>query len=160
MIAQGRNVFAGSDCPINTYGAAGRVYGWASAPCKPCPRNMVTDNATRVNTSSACINPDGFGYSSEGVSKCAPAFYAAKGTLKPCIRCECPQQPSFMMLPAARLPHSLRSPVLTPDTAVCLLLSLCRPRGPHNAHRPALPLGLHGRARQRRGHQSQRRHVR
>lgn len=24
--------------PINTYGAAGIVWGWAAAPCKPCPR--------------------------------------------------------------------------------------------------------------------------
>jgi hypothetical protein len=43
MIAQGANAFAGMDCPANTYGAAGRVYGLTSAPCKPCPRNMITD---------------------------------------------------------------------------------------------------------------------
>jgi hypothetical protein len=59
MIASGRNTFVGRDCPNNTYGAAGRVYGWASAPCKPCPRNMITDGLSRVNTSDACINPGG-----------------------------------------------------------------------------------------------------
>jgi hypothetical protein len=66
MIAQGKNLFVGKDCPVNTYGAAGKVYGWAAAPCKPCARNMITDGATRVNNSDVCINDDGFGYASEG----------------------------------------------------------------------------------------------
>jgi len=87
MIAQGRNVFKGMDCPENTYGAAGKVYGWAAAPCKPCPRNMITDGLTNVNNSDVCINPDGFGYASEGASRCAPGFYASKGSRKACKRC-------------------------------------------------------------------------
>lgn len=68
MIAAGRNVFSGTDCPVNTYGVAARMYGRAAAPCKPCPRNMITDSAARVNSSDACVNPDGFGYASEGES--------------------------------------------------------------------------------------------
>jgi hypothetical protein len=66
MIAQGANKFAAQDCPINTYGAAGIVYGWAAAPCKPCARNMITDGAVKVNNSDVCVNDDGFGYASEG----------------------------------------------------------------------------------------------
>jgi hypothetical protein len=66
MLAQGKNQFVGKDCPENTYGAAGKVYGWAAAPCKPCPRNMITDGARKVNNSDVCINDDGFGYASEG----------------------------------------------------------------------------------------------
>ena len=87
MIAQGKNQFVGKDCPPNTYGAAGKVYGWAAAPCKPCPRNMITDGASRVNNSDVCINDDGFGYASEGASRCAPGFYSAKGSRKPCQQC-------------------------------------------------------------------------
>lgn len=67
MIAAGANGYVGSDCPANTYGAAGKVYGLTAAPCKPCPRNMITD-MVRVNNSDECINPDGFGYASEGES--------------------------------------------------------------------------------------------
>jgi hypothetical protein len=66
MIAAGANAYHASDCPENTYGASGKVYGLVAAPCKPCPRNMITDGLTRVNNSDACINPDGFGYASEG----------------------------------------------------------------------------------------------
>ena len=71
MIAQGNNLFVGKECPINTYGAAGKVYGWAAAPCKPCPRNMITDGATRVTSMDVCVNDNGFGYASEGTSGCA-----------------------------------------------------------------------------------------
>ena len=87
MLAQGKNQFVGKDCPENTYGAAGKVYGWAAAPCKPCPRNMITDGARKVNNSDVCINDDGFGYASEGASRCAPVFYSAKGSRKPCQQC-------------------------------------------------------------------------
>ena len=87
MIAQGKNQFVGKDCPVNTYGAAGKVYGWAAAPCKPCPRNMITDNATKVSNADVCVNDDGFGYASEGASRCAPGFYSAKGSRKPCQQC-------------------------------------------------------------------------
>lgn len=87
MIAAGNNIFTASDCPANTYGAAGKVYGLVAAPCKPCPRNMITNGLTNVNTSDLCINPDGFGYASEGASRCAVGFYALKGSRKPCQRC-------------------------------------------------------------------------
>jgi len=87
MIAQGKNLFVAKDCPANTYGAAGKVYGWAAAPCKPCPRNMITDGLIKVNTSDACINDDGFGYASEGASRCAPGFYSRKASRKPCQQC-------------------------------------------------------------------------
>jgi hypothetical protein len=87
MIADGKNTFSGKDCPINTYGASGKVYGLVAAPCKPCPRNMITDLKTRVNSSDVCINDDGFGYASEGASRCAPGFFAIKGSRKPCKQC-------------------------------------------------------------------------
>jgi len=87
MIAQGHNKFAGMECPVNAYGASGKVYGLTAAPCKPCPRNMITDGQTRVNNSDACINDDGFGYASEGASRCAPGFYSAKGSRRPCLMC-------------------------------------------------------------------------
>lgn len=41
------------------------MFGWMSAPCKPCPRNMVTDGTKKTNASE-CVNANGFGYSSEG----------------------------------------------------------------------------------------------
>ena len=78
MIAQGRNQFVGKPCPENTYGAADKVYGWAAAPCKPCPRNMITDGATMVSNSSVCINDNGFGYASEG-----------EWALLACLPCAC-----------------------------------------------------------------------
>ena len=87
MVMQGKNQFAAMSCPENTYGASGRVYGWAAAPCKPCPRNMITDGLTNVNTSDACINPDGYGYASEGASRCSLGFYSLKGSRKPCQQC-------------------------------------------------------------------------
>jgi hypothetical protein len=41
----------------------------------------------RVNNSDVCINDDGFGYASEGASRCAPGFYSAKGSRRPCQQC-------------------------------------------------------------------------
>lgn len=87
MISQGKNLFVGIDCPENTYGAAGKLYGWAAAPCKPCARNMITDGLTNSNNSDSCINPDGFGYATEGASRCAPGFYSLKASRKPCQQC-------------------------------------------------------------------------
>lgn len=66
MVAQARNSFKGVQCPVNTYGVASRVYGWTAAPCKPCPRNMITDGVAGSTTMDACINPGGYGYASEG----------------------------------------------------------------------------------------------
>jgi hypothetical protein len=66
MIVAGRNTFKGLDCPANTYGGSGRMYGWSAAPCKPCPRGMITDGVSGATNSDACINPGGFGYASEG----------------------------------------------------------------------------------------------
>lgn len=66
MIASGHNVFSAMDCPANAYGVSSKMYGLTAAPCKPCPRNMITDGVERVTDSDACINPDGFGYASEG----------------------------------------------------------------------------------------------
>jgi hypothetical protein len=66
MIASGKNNFTGMDCPINTYGASAIVWGWAAAPCKPCPRNMITDGLEKQSSMDACVNPDKFGYQSEG----------------------------------------------------------------------------------------------
>jgi hypothetical protein len=68
MISQGNNQFSAVPCPKDTYGAADKVWGWAAAPCKPCPRNMITDGATRVTNMSVCVNDDGFGMASEGKS--------------------------------------------------------------------------------------------
>jgi hypothetical protein len=89
MIAQGANHFAGMSCPANTYGAAGRVYGLRAAPCKPCPRHMITDGLTNVNSSDTCINPDGFGkllvaaavFLRDGLMHC----FAPTRALQPCL---------------------------------------------------------------------------
>ena len=35
MIASGANSYSGSDCPANTYGAAGKVYGLTRLPASP-----------------------------------------------------------------------------------------------------------------------------
>jgi hypothetical protein len=70
MNMRGFNIFAGQNCPEDTYGAAGKVYGWASAPCKPCARNLITDGLRMLSNASLCINPDGFGYQSEGAGTC------------------------------------------------------------------------------------------
>ena len=48
---------------------------------------MITDGLEMQSNASACINDDGFGYASEGASRCAPGFYSAKGSLKPCLTC-------------------------------------------------------------------------
>ena len=66
MVATGKNLFAATDCPANSYGAGGKVYGLRAAPCMPCPRNMITDGVTKVNDSRACMNDHGYGYASEG----------------------------------------------------------------------------------------------
>jgi hypothetical protein len=81
-------------------GAADRVYGLISVPCKPCPRGMVTDGAVRVNSSTACINQDGYGYTAQGSSRCPAGFYAAKGSLKPCE--QCPPGRTTLDLPSAQ----------------------------------------------------------
>jgi hypothetical protein len=47
-------------------GVAGKLFGWAAAPCKPCPRNLITDGLTMLTNASVCINDNGCGYSSEG----------------------------------------------------------------------------------------------
>lgn len=70
MNMRGFNIFVGQNCPEDTYGAAGKVYGWASAPCKPCARNLITDGLRMLSNASLCINPDGFGYQSEGAGTC------------------------------------------------------------------------------------------
>jgi hypothetical protein len=87
MIADARNSYTAGWCPVNSYGASARVYGLTSAPCKPCPRNMITNGLAAQSTMDACINDDGFGYTSEGASRCAPGFYAAKGSRRPCTQC-------------------------------------------------------------------------
>lgn len=48
---------------------------------------MITDGLTRVNNSDVCINDDGFGYATEGASRCAPGFWATKGSRRPCLQC-------------------------------------------------------------------------
>jgi hypothetical protein len=65
MVAQGKNAYVGRDCPVNTYGVANTTWGLQPMPCKPCPRNMITD-AAGSTTMDACTNPAGFGYKSEG----------------------------------------------------------------------------------------------
>lgn len=87
MVASGQNKFVGMDCPVNTYGAAGKVYGLTAAGCKPCSRNLVTDGKLKVNSSEVCTNDDGWGYASEGASRCAPGFYNWKGSRRPCAQC-------------------------------------------------------------------------
>lgn len=38
-------------------------------------------------TRCAGVNDNGFGYASEGGSRCAPGFYSLKGSRKPCQKC-------------------------------------------------------------------------
>ena len=87
MIAAGANAYRASDCPENTYGASGKVYGLVAAPCKPCPRNMMTDGLIRVNNSDACINPDGFGYASEGLCRCLVGRFSSASRKSPVADC-------------------------------------------------------------------------
>jgi hypothetical protein len=83
----GANAYRASDCPENTYGASGKVYGLVAAPCKPCPRNMMTDGLIRVNNSDACINPDGFGYASEGLCRCLVGRFSSASRKSPVADC-------------------------------------------------------------------------
>ena len=75
----------GLQCPINTYGVAGRVHGLRATPCKACPKNMRSPAG--ANGFSVCTNPAGFGYTSEGANQCPPDFWAAADSMQPCIPC-------------------------------------------------------------------------
>jgi hypothetical protein len=90
------------------------VYGLQAAPCKPCPRNMITDGLSKVNSSDACVNPAGFGYASEGASRCAVGFFAGKGSRRPCAGC--PQGRTTLDKPLAQA--SLRDCFVKPGFGV------------------------------------------
>lgn len=49
---------------------------------------MITEDADNPSSSADdCINPAGFGYSSEGASRCPVGFYSEYGSRKPCKKC-------------------------------------------------------------------------
>ncbi|KAF8065592.1 hypothetical protein HT031_003193 [Scenedesmus sp. PABB004] len=77
--------FIGSPCPNNTYGVATTTNGLASSPCKPCARNTFSPPLS--TNYSACVNPAGFGVGPDGASACPPGYYAAAGSLVPCLKC-------------------------------------------------------------------------
>ncbi|WIA22051.1 hypothetical protein OEZ85_004397 [Tetradesmus obliquus] len=72
-------------CPANTYGVANTTYGLINAPCKACTKNLYSLEASTNFT--ACLNPGGFGYTSEGANQCPDGFWAAKDSMAPCEQC-------------------------------------------------------------------------
>ena len=72
-------------CPANTYGVANRTYGLINAPCKACSKNLYAPAGSTDYT--ACKNPAGFGYNSEGANQCADGFYSPAQQMQPCIQC-------------------------------------------------------------------------
>jgi len=61
-------------CANNSYGVETRTYGLQQSPCKPCQRNTITLRAGATNYTE-CINPGGFGFSSDGVTQCPKGFW-------------------------------------------------------------------------------------
>jgi hypothetical protein len=54
-------------CPANTYGVANETFGLINAPCKACTKNLYSlAGSTKF---SDCLNPGGFGYTSEGANQ-------------------------------------------------------------------------------------------
>uniref|UniRef100_A0A383W8R7 Tyrosine-protein kinase ephrin type A/B receptor-like domain-containing protein n=1 Tax=Tetradesmus obliquus TaxID=3088 RepID=A0A383W8R7_TETOB len=72
-------------CPNNTYGVANTTYGLINAPCKACTKNLYSLEGSTNFT--ACLNPGGFGYTSEGANQCPDGFWAAKDSMAPCEQC-------------------------------------------------------------------------
>jgi hypothetical protein len=54
-------------CPANTYGVANETFGLINAPCKACTKNLYSLAAS--TKFSDCLNPGGFGYTSEGANQ-------------------------------------------------------------------------------------------
>eukprot|EP00775_Hariotina_reticulata_P008849 gene8849-9028_t len=73
-------------CANNSYGVENRTYGLQQSPCKPCQRNTITLRAGATNYTE-CINPAGFGFSSDGVTQCPKGFWTFRGSMSPCTPC-------------------------------------------------------------------------
>jgi hypothetical protein len=54
-------------CPANTYGVANTTFGLINAPCKACTKNLYSLEGSTKFTD--CLNPGGFGYTSEGANQ-------------------------------------------------------------------------------------------
>ncbi|KAF8072349.1 hypothetical protein HT031_000008 [Scenedesmus sp. PABB004] len=72
-------------CPANTYGVANTTFGLINAPCKACTKNLYS--AAASTSFDACLNPGGFGYTSEGANQCPDGFWAAAASMQPCEPC-------------------------------------------------------------------------
>jgi hypothetical protein len=110
-------------CPANTYGVANETFGLINAPCKACTKNLYSLAASTNFT--ACLNPGGFGYTSEGANQVRASagllLPQHDALLLPCAACCQPTPLCFLLC----LPASL--PVLL----ALLLLALF---WPHTAH--------------------------
>eukprot|EP00878_Enallax_costatus_P026846 GHUV01028850.1.p1 GENE.GHUV01028850.1~~GHUV01028850.1.p1 ORF type:complete len:672 (+),score=69.23 GHUV01028850.1:1615-3630(+) len=72
-------------CPNNTFGVAADTFGLVSAPCKACSKNLKSASGSK--SFRDCLNPDGFGYTSEGANQCPDSFWATAGSMAPCEPC-------------------------------------------------------------------------
>jgi hypothetical protein len=54
-------------CPANTYGVANETFGLINTPCKACTKNLYS--AAASTKFSDCLNPGGFGDTSEGANQ-------------------------------------------------------------------------------------------
>jgi len=61
------------------------TYGLLNAPCKACSKNLYAPAGSTSYT--ACKNPAGFGYNSEGANQCSDGFYSPAEQMQPCIQC-------------------------------------------------------------------------
>ena len=84
--ASGTTAFTASLCPINTYGAIELTWGLKFAPCKPCPRGLITLEAGMTSADN-CTNPSGWGYNGFTAEICASGSWAAPSTLMTCTDC-------------------------------------------------------------------------
>jgi hypothetical protein len=85
---------------------------------------MITDGASRVNSSDACINPDGFGYASEGEPRALSTLLPVvllihKHTLAQCF--DTTSVPYERATPARRLQHTQMCVVLIPQVPAAVL---------------------------------------
>lgn len=73
------------NCVACTAGVAEVTFGLFNAPCKACTKNTYSPMGS--TSYHECVNPVGFGYTSEGANQCPPDFYAAAEVMLPCTQC-------------------------------------------------------------------------
>lgn len=87
MVSSAGGGFAARPCPAASYGPAETVWGLRLTPCRPCPKNMVTD-ITPATSLEHCINPAGFGIGSDGsAAACPTGSFTGKASMEACTRC-------------------------------------------------------------------------